>query len=52
MEVEDGKNGVWRADIEGHSPTFIASLFHKSTFQKKAGRPRKYKGSWFSAKSR
>ena len=46
MAVENGSNGAWHVEIEGHSSTFIASPFCESARQK-AGKSRKYEGSWF-----
>ena len=40
-----------RGDLEGHSTTNISSPFHQSVLQR-AGRPRKYEGSWFSSNKR
>lgn len=41
-----------RGDLEGRSTTNIASPFRESVFRQRAGRPRKYEGSWFSANQR
>ena len=38
-------------ELEGFSTTIISSPFHKSVLQR-AGKPRKYKGSWFSSNKR
>ena len=50
--MADGGNGAWCGDLEGRSTTYITSQFRKSAFRQKAGRPRKYEGSWFSANKR
>ena len=47
MVAEDGNNGAWHGDTEGRCSTFTISLFYESAEQK-AGRPKKYKGLWFS----
>ena len=41
MAAEDGSNGVWRGDKEGHYSSLIASSLCE-TAEQKAGRPRKY----------
>ena len=48
MAAEDSNNGAWCGDTEDCSSTFIAFSFCESA-KLKAGRPRKYKGSWFSS---
>lgn len=52
MAAQDGSTGVWRGELEGCPTTYIASPFRESAFRQRAGWPRKYEGSWFSANKR
>ena len=46
MAAEDGSNGVWYGDTEGHCP--LLSLLHfRNLPNKKASRPRKHEGWWY-----
>ena len=46
MAHEDGGDGVWCGNLE------LPISVRESVFWHRAGRPRKYKGSWFSANKR
>ena len=44
---------IERSDLEGcRSTTDVSSLLCVSAFRQRAGRPRKYEGSWFSSNKR
>ena len=51
-QMAGGGHGAWCVDLESRPTTHIASQFREPAFRQRAGRPRKYEGSWFSANKR